>query len=236
MKKFHKLAISSLFPKHCAYCDRLIPGDKTTCSKCLKTLPRIEGKICPKCGIEKSRCNCKGRENYYETIAAQFYYEGNVRRGIHIYKFRHSVQNAEAFSAEMANTIKDKYSNIKIDYITAVPSTKHSLKKRGYDQVDILADKTAALAGLEYKPQVLSKIYETDIQHGLSAIMRRGNLAGVFDVNNPADVEGKTILLCDDISTSGETLNECAKMLWLYGADKIYCIALAITAPKKPER
>ena len=77
------------------------------------------------------------------------------------------------------------------------------------------------------------KIYETDKQHGLKHYLRKGNLTGVFDVKNPDDVAGKTILLCDDISTTGETLNECAKMLWLYGAKEIYCISVALTKAKK---
>ena len=61
----------------------------------------------------------------------------------------------------------------------------------------------------------------------------KGNLTGVFDVTNPELVRDKTILLCDDISTSGETLNECSKMLWLNDAKAVYCVALALTKPKK---
>ena len=67
-------------------------------------------------------------------------------------------------------------------------------------------------------------------------MLRKGNLTGVFDINEPALVEGKNVLLCDDVSTSGETLNECAKMLWLYGAKNIYCITLALTENKKERR
>ena len=63
--------------------------------------------------------------------------------------------------------------------------------------------------------------------------MRKGNLTGVFDVADPGLVEGKRILLCDDISTSGETLNECAKMLWLCGAEEISCVCFALTKSVK---
>ena len=73
------------------------------------------------------------------------------------------------------------------------------------------------------------KIYETEKQHGLNYYLRRGNLTGVFDSDSPGEIKDKTILLCDDISTSGETLNKCAKMLWLYGAKDVYCITLALT-------
>ena len=110
--------------------------------------------------------------------------------------------------------------------------TKRAVGKRGYNQCTLLAKEAAKLTGSEYIPAVIKKIYETDTQHRLSAIRRRGNLAGVFDVGEPGLVNGKTILLVDDISTSGETFNECAKMLWLYGADSVYCAALALTKSK----
>ena len=81
-----------------------------------------------------------------------------------------------------------------------------------------------------------NKLYETRPQHGISYLFRKGNLTGVFDVGNPDAVRGKKILLCDDISTSGETFNECAKMLWLNGAEKVCCICLALTKSKKKDK
>lgn len=236
LKKLRELRISSIFPKHCAYCDRLIPGDKSVCNFCSENLPRITGEICHSCGLAKNVCTCKGRDNYFKSIAAPFYYKGDVRKGLHIYKFRHSVSNAEAFSQDMADVIKRRFDGITFDYITEVPMTLRSKKTRGYNQTALLAKKTGEKTGVEYKPAVLSKIYETEKQHGLSAVLRKGNLAGAFDVTNPADVRDKTVLLCDDISTSGETLNECAKMMWLNGASEVYCITLAITAPVKKQK
>ncbi len=111
--------------------------------------------------------------------------------------------------------------------------TAKSKKKRGYNQCYYLAKGISENLGIEHKPDVLSKIYSTKIQHETRYYLRKGNLTGVFDVENPSDVKDKTVLICDDISTSGETLNECAKMLWLYGAKEIYCIALALTPYKK---
>ena len=111
--------------------------------------------------------------------------------------------------------------------------TKKSQKDRGYNQCELLAKGISENTGINYKNGVLVKLYETDKQHGLKLFMRKGNLSGVFDVKNPSEVEGKTVLICDDISTTGETLNECAKMLWLYGAAEIYGISLALTKREK---
>ncbi len=202
------------------------------CADCEKQLPRIDGVICRKCARGKDECMCKGSENYYDSVAAPFYYEGCIRHGVHIFKFRNGFRNYEAFSAEMFETVKDRFDNIKFDYITEVPMTRKSRRRRGYNQCFYLAKGISEHLGIEHKPDVLSKIYNTKIQHEIKYYLRKGNLTGVFDVPDPSAVEGKTILLCDDILTSGETLNECSKMLWLYGAKEIHCITLAVTKRK----
>lgn len=229
---FERFALA-LFPKRCAYCGRVIRADISACTKCQKELPRISGLTCVKCGREKDKCSCKGAEKYYISLAAPFYFSGCVRKGIHAFKFRKSLRNYEAYSHEMAETVKEKFGGIAFDYITEVPMTKKSIKQRGYNQCFWLSKGIGERLGIEHKPEILSKLYETNKQHIISFYLRKGNLTGVFDVKNPEDVAGKTILLCDDISTSGETLNECAKMLWLHGAKEIYCITAALTEYRK---
>jgi len=78
----------------------------------------------------------------------------------------------------------------------------------------------------------LVKLYETRAQRTLKAGERSGNLAGVFDVTDPRRVRGKTVLLCDDIITTGTTLNECARMLLLNGAEEVLCLTAAATKMK----
>lgn len=229
MKNILKSIISALFPQRCAYCAKVIPSDALMCSECKNNLPRITGTICPKCGREKDVCTCKGAETYYSALAAPFYFQNRVRNGIHHFKFRKYPRNADAYSLEMSKTIEKRFSNIDFDFVTEVPMTKKSVKNRGYNQCALLAEKISEITGIEYKSSVLSKLYETDKQHSLSFYLRRGNLTGVFDVNDANAVNGKTILLVDDISTSGETMNECAKMFWLNGAKETYCVAVALT-------
>lgn len=232
MNRFVKALIKVFYPQRCAYYGRVISSDELMCNDCKTSLPRIVGEVCVRCGREKSHCYCKKAEKFYNEIAAPFYFSGNVRKGIHSFKFRNCPDNAEAYGFEMSEIVKKRYSHIKFDYITEVPASEKSLSKRGYNQCSLLAERISANTGIEFRSNVLSKIYETNKQHGLKLFMRKGNLSGVFDVKNPQEVENKTILLCDDISTSGETLNECAKMLWLYGAKEIYCISVAVTDRK----
>lgn len=206
------------------------------CTDCKAKVSRIEGEICKYCGREKKLCSCKKSANYYSAVAAPFYFEGVVRKGMHAFKFRKSPRNAEAYADEMAKTIRDRFENVSFDYITEVPMTQKGIKKRGYNQCALLSKEISDKTEIEYREGVLCKLYETGNQHGLSYYLRKGNLTGVFDVVNPDDVRDKVILLCDDISTSGETFNECAKMLWLYGAKEVYCIAAALTKPMKKHK
>ncbi len=235
MKRFIEALKRAFSPQRCAYCGGVISPERLMCEECRKVLPRIKNQTCPKCGREKEFCFCSG-ENYYCGIAAPFYFEGVVRKGMHAYKFRNSPQNYEAYAEETAKAVKEKFSGVKFDFILPVPMTERSASKRGYKQVELVADKLGELISVECRKYLLVKLYETDAQHGLSNIYRKGNLLGVFDVTDKDAVKDKTILLCDDISTSGETFSECAKILWLYGAKEIYCTAVALTKPKKKDK
>ena len=233
MKRILEALLKAFFPQRCAYCGKVIAQSKLMCDDCKNNLPRISGEVCRKCGVEKKECSCRNAEKYFESVAAPFYFTDMVRSGIHSFKFKNAPDNAETYGYEMAETIKNRFSGVEFDYITEVPMTKASIKERGYNQCALLANQISKNLGLEHKNDVLVKLYETDKQHTLKHFLRKGNLTGAFDVSNPALVENKTILLCDDISTSGETMNECAKMLWLYGAKDVYCISVAITHRKK---
>ena len=76
----------------------------------------------------------------------------------------------------------------------------------------------------------LVKLYDTKQQHTLKESLRSGNVLGIFDVDEKEySPEGKTVLLCDDVKTTGATLNECAKMLKLHGAKDVKCVTATIT-------
>lgn len=235
MIRILKALAKAFAPQRCAYCDDVIFPQDLMCEECAASLPRIEGEICVRCGREKDECSCDG-EKYYSILAAPFYYEGVVRKGLHIFKFRHGQQNSGAYCLEMAETFSERFAAEDFDYIVGVPMTKKSIRKRGYNQVRLLAKGLSECVNIPYREDVLIKLYETRPQHGISYLFRKGNLTGVFDVGNPDAVRGKKILLCDDISTSGETFNECAKILWLNGAEKVCCICLALTKSKKKDK
>ena len=99
-----------------------------------------------------------------------------------------------------------------------------------------MAERVSRNVGVPFKDGILKKIYHTEKQSGTSPVERFGNVFGVFEVNKEVDLSGMRILLIDDIETTGSTLSECGKMLFLAGADRVCCLSVAVTKLKKKGR
>ena len=221
------------FPQSCIFCGKLIEADEFVCDECRDSLPVIEGEICPKCGQEKENCECsKSSENFYDGIIAPLYFENGVRSAIFRLKFGGEKSVAVPVADYMSDCCKQRYNEMHFDYVTYVPMDSKRQKNRGYNQSRLLAEKISSSAGIPFADEMLLKICSTEIQHDLHYIERSGNIFGAFDVNDGFDVSGKTVLLIDDIKTTGNTLDECAKMLKLYGADKVFCLTAAVVKSK----
>lgn len=110
--------------------------------------------------------------------------------------------------------------------LVPVPLGKKRLKERGYNQVALVARPLAYEVGLDYKPGILSKARETPSQVGLSVSQRRENVRGAYQVDIEV-VKGKTIVLMDDVATTGSTIMACADALLAAGAKEVYAITIA---------
>lgn len=224
---------SIFFPQSCIFCGELIEADEFVCDNCRDNLPVIEGEICNKCGREKEKCECsKSSENFYDGIIAPFYFEGGVRSAIFRFKFSGEKSVVEPLADYMSECFTKRYRDITFDYVSYVPMDMKRQKNRGYNQSRLLAQRLSAKLGITFADEMLVKICNTDIQHDLHYIERSGNIFGAFDVNVSFNLKGKTVLLIDDIKTTGNTLDECAKMLKLYGADRVFCLTAAVVNSK----
>lgn len=212
------------FPERCAYCGKVIPPCLPGCEDCLKQLPRILPPTCRICGLERKTCICEGKRMHYERCAAPFYYDGKAKYAILQLKARENREVARTLAAEMAAVVRREYGNCAFDYIVPVPMTEEEKKKRGHNPCELLAKALSAELGVPVG-LYLKKIYETRPQKELSSLERSGNVLGAFDVADNTPVAGKTLLLLDDIVTTGATLDECAKMLKIFGADEVYAVA-----------
>lgn len=221
-----------IFPKRCIFCNSLMFDNNTgTCEKCQDTLPFIEGDICYKCACEKKNCSCANRINYYDKAAASFYYKENVRACIHKIKFSFRSDYAKYLAEYMLDTLKSRYKNERFDFIACVPLHEKDLKQRGFNQSAVMAKYISEKTGIPFKENLIIKIYNTEKQSSKTAINRGGNVAGAFDVCE--NIDGCSVLLVDDIITTGTTLSECGKMLYLNGAENICCLTVATSVKKK---
>ena len=231
MKK-KNFIIKLLYPQRCKYCNIVIDIRREICHTCENTLQIIEGDICKLCGKKVNDCNCGHKKHFYKYICAPFYYDGAASRAIWRFKFRNQTKLSKVFAKDMAKCFDTYYKGYDFDLCTFVPSSKESLKKRGYNQAELLARDFSEITDIPCE-EILLKTRETKIQHDLLSVERSGNLAGAIELKDGIDLENKRILLIDDIKTTGSTLNECAKMLLIGGATEVFCLTVAITNKKE---
>ncbi len=220
-----------IYPPRCPCCSEL-NQNSNPCDKCFNDIVkhRIEGKVCKFCGHEKHNCECKRFHYLFSGVAAPFYNEGAAQCGIYMLKFQNAPFVADYFGNEMYECFKSRFPKVHIDLITIVPGTKKDLRHKHYDKVELLAKEFSKKSGVKLNKNIIKKVKQTKRQHNLLHNERQQNVKGAFRVSKRLD--GKTILLVDDIKTTGYTLNECSKQLRMAGAEKVYCLT-ALISPNK---
>lgn len=221
--------LSILYPPRCVCCGCVLPAGEAICGDCAAGAARIMPPVCLLCGCNLEDCERKHRKTAYKELTAPFYYEGIVREGVHRFKFRDKPQSAAFFAREMAKNVRQNMPGIPFDMVACVPMLPAKEKARGYNQSALLARELSGLLGVPADCRALRKCADTPAQHELKGTERRGNVFGVFETPRPEALEGKTVLLCDDVKTTGATLDECAKMLKLAGAKDVFCVCIAVT-------
>jgi competence protein ComFC len=224
LKRFVQRAAAILFPNRCAFCGSVTVGGLGVCRECEKSLPLITRAVCQNCGREKEFCTCAKRHYEFKRCIAPFYYEGAAKRGVLRLKFYKKQDAAAVFAAYAADAVRREYTDIKFDIVTAVPLAREELKKRGFNQSADFAKWLSKALEIPFR-ELLTKPYDTKPQRSCHAHERWGNVFGAYAALSAAG--GKTVLLADDIATTGATLNECSKMLMLAGADEVYCVVIA---------
>lgn len=231
---FYDRVLWLFFGNHCPYCGKIIEKDEDLCKECSESLPVIKGEKCKYCAAEKSRCDCKKYRLSFDGLTAPFYYEDCIKQCIVRYKFSGKIKIGKTLAQSMATAVKEDFKDKKFDFICFVPFTNWQKINRKYNQSEILAENLAKELKIPLC-NILVKLFETKSQHKMNRRERKGNVFGVYDVKNGINVKGKTILLVDDVKTSGSTLDDCAAILKIRGASEVYCVTAAIAGFKKKE-
>ena len=202
-----------LFPPKCVLCGRL--------------LLRQETDLCRECWLDAPECPVsRSKRNFLDSWLALWYYEGKVRHSLVLYKFYHHRSKVQSYGRLLAMKIKQQFPE-GVDLLVWIPVSKIRKFIRGYDQVELLA----YVVGRELQMQprrFLKKIRHNPPQSGIvGEAHRRANVLGVYRVTEPEQLRDKTVLLLDDVITTGATAAEAAKMLRLAGAKQVHFAAVA---------
>lgn len=203
-----------MYPNRCPLCRRPIPTGALLCGSCesLWDGPRWRLLNVEVLGGRPMLC------------CAAAPYEGEVRRSIYRFKFRGKTSYAEGFARLMARAAEFDQP---FDCIAYVPMYGKKQRERGYNQSELLARHLSKLLDVPLEP-LLEKQKDNTAQHTLTRTQRRLNVRGVYRVCcGPERLEGKTVLLVDDILTTGATLCECARMLYRAGAKSVCGLCIA---------
>lgn len=201
-----------LFPPKCVFCGALLEEKALDlCGDCRKALPRCSGEI-------KDISFCK---QAYSVL----FYEGQVRESIQRYKFSGMRNYASAYGRLLAMEILRN--QIHFDILTFVPVSAKRRRMRGYDQAELLAKAVGKELGIPVTC-CLDKLRDNPAQSGLSdSSARAANVRGVYRSHKQQQYKGKTILLIDDVLTTGATIGECCNVLRMTGASEVCCLTLA---------
>lgn len=151
-------------------------------------------------------------------------FDSPIQNGLHTIKYRGNIPFGEALAIQMVDFLQSLQWDIEM--IIPAPLGKKRLKERGYNQVALVAQPLAYAMNLEYAPQGLRKSKETRSQVGLNIAQRRENVQNAYQADSSI-VNRKSILLMDDVATTGSTIASCTEALLSAGARDVYVVTIA---------
>jgi ComF family protein len=233
-------ALDVLFPASCAYCHGPVAGSRIPrfCSQCWSELSPVPGPVCPSCGRpfgspeslshspEHECLSCRNRPPFFDQALAAGLFEGPLREAIHLYKYRPVRSLGEPLAAWMMAQVR---MTVRLDLVMPVPLHRTRLRHRGFNQSLVLAHGISERFSMPLLYDNLARLRSTRPQVELSGQERAENVKGAFGLVRPSEVRDKSVLLIDDVYTTGATMNECAKVLKEAGAASVTVFTLART-------
>ena len=239
---FLKETLDLMFPESCVICGRLADaagrfsqyerfceegnGNRSglnICGKCLSSLAAYEP--------DKRWLLCLS--NPYEddpvpglTLYMPMAYDGVVKKAVPIIKFGKKPRLANLFGFILGSLLKSDH--VAADLVVPVPLSSSRLKERGFNQAEEIARPAAEVLGIPYAGNVLLRTRNTNRQTELKGNLDRiANVTGAFKTSEEWDLTGMTVIVVDDVATTGFTLHEAAAALYRAGAEKVLCAAFA---------
>ncbi len=232
-----------VYPRHCPHCERSLNGEpeQLLCAACAGRLEerRIGRALCATCGLplaiepdpEAECTTCVAVERHFDRARAFFTYAVPVISLIRSYKFEGCYYlGPDLLRAELAEGGLPAGLDAP-DAVLGVPLHRRRRRERGYDQAVLLARVVARHLGCDLLRRAVVRTRYTSQQARLSMRQRWDNMRNAFAVRAPEQVEGRRLLLVDDVMTTGVTAGGCARVLKAAGAEGVQVLTLTRTAP-----
>lgn len=229
IKKIKEFSLDLIFPNRCPLCGKVINWKDEYCQGCFDELPYTGEEFCHGCGNISSRCNCHKNENLFSRCYSAFYYLDSAKGGVVYLKNTKNDVFPRLFAEKIASDINSDNFKFKADCIVPVPMSKTKLRKRGFNQAEVLAKALGQELGVPIYSNALSKSASLVAQHKLSATQRKSNAAHLYSAGEHFDIKGKTVIIVDDVMTTGSTINSCTEILLEMGAENVIAAVAAST-------
>lgn len=233
-------------PQKCPVCREILPlgdeGDGVMCRICRTKWESEKRKACPDCGNDAKDCRCMPRimqdAGVDELIKLCFYDLNNQSAADKLTLYMKDYYDRRVFrfaASELCELLEKYLSEKRIKknsvVLTYSPRSRKMLENRGFDQACMIVKQLSKQIGCPYDHLIVRKLF-TKRQKGLTRDKRSRNAKKSFKIANGIDLKGYTVVLVDDIVTTGASLANCTRLLKGAGAKRVICLAIARTERK----
>ena len=230
------LVCDAVYPRQCPGCGRLSdrPG-RHLCWSCFSEIELLHSNLCERCGNPLTGeadtsfvCGyCRRRKPVFDRARSAARFSGVVRDMLHEFKYRDALWQAGDLTDLMHGALTAQFDFQLIDVVVPVPLYRTRFRERSYNQSFVLARELAKRIERRVDGRSLKRVRHTDTQTHYNALQRKKNISGAFRIERPEWIRGRTVLVVDDVMTTGATLSECAMALKKSGALQVFAISVA---------
>lgn len=233
LRKIVRIIMDVLCPMTCPMCDKILAKNEKICTECERKLVYIFEPKCKRCGKElederKEYCSdCSLKKHYFKTGIAAFKYNGMISKSIYKFKYHNRRSYATFYGDAIGRVYGREIYRWNCDVIIPVPIHYKRRVKRGYNQAELIATELGRKLNIPVDDKYLFRVSNTRPMKELDKTDRKKNVEKAFKIYKNV-VKYKKIILVDDIYTTGNTLDACAKVLLEAGANDVYFVSLSV--------
>lgn len=229
-----KIVADILFPRRCPVCDEIVlPRGGLICPECVKSLSFVKGPVCKKCGKEVfsdrlEYCfDCTKHTRSFESGRALINYNDAAKDSMVKIKYKNKREYIDFYTEAICRRYEKQITRMRADVLVPVPVHPSRMKTRGYNQAELLARGIGRSLGIPVRSDLLRRSRKTAPQKELNPAERLKNLEQAFEAEgNFAGIE--TVILIDDIYTTGSTIEACTRALKRAGVKTVYFLTICI--------